>query len=141
MKRIGFLLCMIIISINSCKDNSTESPIDDTQKSKSELVKVRFDMQYGFAGKAVYINLNDEENYYSILSSGVSLSGPEASFSTHLPRGQNKISVFLGDPQNIYNNKRDTTVFYLGTDKKYILGLRFTDKIEVLVQDSSMVYY
>ncbi len=132
---------IVVLSIISCKDNSTDSPIDDIQNNKSELVKVRLDMHYGFAGKVVNINLNNEENYYSILSSAVSLAGPEASFSTHLLRGHNKLIVYLGDPGNIYNYVRDTTTFILGSKDKYFIGLRFMDKIEVSIQDSAFVYY
>lgn len=140
MKSIRFFLCLILFTTLSCEDNSTYSPIDDSQVDKTELVKVRLDMQSGFAGKIVSIYINDDQNYYSILSNLVSLAGPEASFSTYLPRGQNKLIVFLGDTHNIYNSFRDTTTFYLGSKEKYFIGLHITDKVEVTVQDSSYFY-
>lgn len=139
MKSICLFLCVIIFAILGCKDNSTDSPIHDSNNN-NELVKVRLDLHSGFAGKVVRINLNDDANYYSILSEAVSLAGPEAFFSTYLPRDQNRIIVFLNDPSNIHNYVRDTTTFSLGSKDKYFIGIRFTDKINLTIQDSSFFY-
>lgn len=141
MRSFSFFLCLIIFIIIGCKENSTDSLIDNSQINNCDLVKVRIDMIYGFFGKIVRLNINDNENFYAILSSAVSLAGPEASFSTHLVRGENKLIVSLGDPGNIHNFVRDTTTFFLGSKNKYFIGLRFTDNIEVTIQDSAFVYY
>lgn len=141
MRSLSFFICLLISVIVGCKENSTDSVINSSQSNNCDLVKVRIDMIYGFFGKIVRLNINNNENFYAILSSAVSLAGPEASFSTYLVRGENKLIVSLGDPGNIHNFVRDSTTFFLGSKDKYFIGLGFIDKIEVTIQDSAFVYY
>ena len=129
---IAFLFTLIILLLfNSCTDESTTNSLD-------ELIKARIDLQSGFAGNYVIIKGNDEIIFNAQLSESVPLAGPLATFTTYLPKGNNK--MFILWTLN-YPFLRDSIEFILEDTGNYFIGLQLLDdKIFFQIQDDEFHY-
>lgn len=138
MRFVTFSIIVIFLfSFNSCKENSVSPPVYDDEV---EIVKTQVDLQSGFAGKSVIIQFDNETVYQSNLSNLVSLAGPEAVFTTYLPRGVNKIIVFAQNPQSLNEYFVDSTFINIGNKGHYYLGLQINESLKCIIQDSSFLY-
>lgn|GEM_PF-3680526 len=138
MKYVIFIVLIAAILSAGCKDDAV-SPWDNINNG-AHLVNVQVDLQSGFAGKLVLIEINNNRVYYSILSELVSLAGPEASFSTYLPEGENNIFVFTQSTTNSQEKFSDSSRISIGHMEKYFVGLQISDSLKCIVQDSSFLY-
>jgi hypothetical protein len=136
LKVRNILLWIIpILFLLSCSENNSTEPED-------QLLKVQVDLQNGFAGHLVILEFNGEEFYRADLSESAPFSGPLASFSTFLPRGQNKLYVFWQlDGYQVGPFKEDSLTFKLGEENQYFIGLSTNDDfIEYVLQDDAFLY-
>ena len=111
------------------------------QKS-SRLSKVQIDLQQGFEGHLVVLEINDEVYYRAELSESAQLAGPLASFSTYLPCGQNILKAFWqADGYQVGPYKEDSLLIELGDAKKYFLGISVSeDSLYCVIQDIAFAY-
>ena len=125
-----------ILFLLSCTKNNSTEPED-------QLLKVQVDLQNGFAGHLVILEFNGEEFYRADLSESDPFSGPLASFSTFLPRGQNKLYVFWqSDGYQVGPFNEDSLTFMIGEEKQYFLGLSvYADSLYYVIQDEAYGYH
>ena len=129
---IVFLSTLVILFLfNSCTDESTTNPLD-------ELIKARIDLQFGFAGNNVIIEGKDEIIFHAQLSESVPLSGPLATFTTYLPKGNNKMFILWALN---YPFLRDSIEFILeDIDACFIAIQLMDDKIDFQIQNDEFLY-
>ncbi len=138
MKLITILIIITSIFIcESCKEETISNPVN---YNDIILVKAQVDLQSGFAGKVVTIRFNKESVYHSILSDIVSLAGPEATFITYIPKGENNLFVYTQNPNLPSEYFIDSAIVNIGDKEKYFLGLQIADSLKCIVQDSSFLY-
>ena len=136
IKMINILLWIIpFLFVLSCSEKNSTEP-------EEQLLKVHVDLQNGFDGHLVILEFNGEEFYRAELSESAPLSGPLASFSTFLPRGQNKLYAFWkSNGYQVGPFKEDSLTFMLGEENQYFLGISTNDDlIEYVLQDIAFLY-
>jgi len=131
------LIITLIFFCESCKEESISNPVNNNDII---LVKTQVDLQSGFAGKVVNIRFNKESVYNSILSDIVSFAGPEATFITYIPKGENNLFVYTQNPNLPSEYFLDSVIVNIGDKEKYFLGLQIADSLKCIVQDSSFLY-
>ena len=131
-KNILFLSTLLVfILINACTDESTTNPID-------ELIKSQIDLQSGFAGHSVIIECNSEIIFGAQLSEVVPLSGPLATFTTYLLKGNNKMYVLW---TLNYPFLRDSIDFILEETENCFISIQLSDdKLDFQIQDHEFIY-
>jgi len=128
-----FVILSVFLIMKGCKNDTLINPINDNQVNSKKLIKAKIDFQVGFAGRSVSIILNNESIYNSILSEEVSLSGPEASFITYLPKGENKLMVFAQNPSNHSEFIIDSSNVHIGDKNEYFIGLQINDSLRCTI--------
>jgi len=132
-----FLLAVLLLS---CQHNSMSPETQDgALKSGTQL---QIDLQQGFAGKYVRVELNDEVQFRAWFSNIVSLAGPEATFTSYTSEKKNRITVFwrCANP-NDCGNVQDSEEINLGNLEKYYIGIAVSgDSIILVVQDTPFLY-
>ena len=105
------------------------------------LVQTQIDLQSGFGGQMISIEVNGIESFQAILSKNEPHAGPLASFCTYLPRGKNRIVVHWRS-QNLQLPAHEDSIFIdLGEAEKYYVGLEASgDTLIVRVQDHFFGY-
>lgn len=131
-KNILFLSTLLFfILINACTDESTTSPLD-------ELIKSRIDLQSGFEGHYVIIECNSEIIFNAILSESVPLSGPLATFTTYLPKGNNEMYILW---TLNYPFLKDSIDFILEDTENCYIGIQLSnDTIYFQIQNNEFLY-
>lgn len=141
--KVKYFIIIIVITpilhFYGCKDNSIMNP-DNTYHSGSRLVNVQVDLMYGFSGKAVVIEANKKRLYFAVLSETQLISGPEATFVTFLPAGENNITVYTQDYNNPKEQFMDSARINFKEKEKYFIGLQIVDTLQYFVQDSTFCY-
>lgn len=126
------LAFVVLISI-SCNE--------DPVSSSEDLVTVEVHLQSGFEGHLVLMEFNGDEYFRAELSESVPFSGPLATFSTSLPRGQNHLHASWGVQLGSQVWNEDSVDIQFDNAEKYYLGVRaYADTLNVLVQDSTFLY-
>ena len=106
-----------------------------------DLVMVDIHLQSGFEGHLVLMEFNGDEYFRAELSESVPFAGPLATFSTHLPRGQNHLHASWGVQLGSQVWKEDSVDIQFDNAEKYFLGVRaYADTLSVVVQDSTFLY-
>jgi hypothetical protein len=116
--------------------------IDIPVFAEEDNVPVQVDLHTGFAGHMVLITLNGVRSFEAMLSEFVRLSGPMASFSTSVPRGETSIQVFWYDPvDGTLPSPSDTDEFTLEDAEQYYLYLNvYSDSLIMHLQDAPFLY-
>jgi len=137
MKRL--LLILILISAGCEKESG--NPVSQTEEPNAKLVAAQIDLQFGFAGKFVNIKFNGQEYFQAYLESIAPFAGPEAKFSTFLPRGKNIIYINGRYLENWDKTFEFCTNFELGDKTKYYIGaVMGKDSIQIQAQDRPFDY-
>ena len=111
---------------------------DDIVDSSSSFVNTQVDL-IGFSDSYVELSFNGAEYYRAHLSSFEPFAGPQASFTTQLPRGNNEVITNWIFNSNSHN---DITNITIGDSKHYYLSIVKTsgDSIIINVQDIPFYY-
>ena len=127
-----FLSCLLFFFLfNSCTDESSTNPV-------AELKTVRVDLQSGFAGFNVVIKSEGAIVYHSQLSESVPFAGPLGTFTTSLPKGNNKLVIFW-TLTNQYLN--ESIEFELEDNDTYFISIQLVEgKIDFKIQNSPFIY-
>jgi len=127
------VLIFVVLVLISCDD--------DPVSSSEDLVTVEVHLQSGFEGHLVLMEFNGDEYFRAELSESVPFSGPLATFSTSLPRGQNHLHASWGVQLGSQVWNEDSVDIQFDNAEKYYLGVRaYADTLNVLVQDNTFLY-
>ena len=114
---------------------------DDLADLKDDLVMVDIHLQSGFEGHLVLMEFNGDEYFRAELSESVPFAGPLATFSTHLPRGQNHLHASWGVQLGSQVWNEDSVDIQFDNAERYFLGVSaYADTLIVVVQDSTFLY-
>jgi len=134
MRSINFVFLSTLLFFflfNSCTDESSTNPA-------AELKTVRVDLQSGFAGFDIVIKSKDVTVYHAQLSESVPFAGPLGTFTTSLPKGNNKLVIFW-TLTNQYLN--ESIEFELEDNDTYFISIQLVEgKIDFKIQNSPFIY-
>lgn len=128
-KKLGIFLIITLILIGCSSNNDGNITGNDDSLKK---ITIAFIMGFDEEVKVIYKN---DLIFWAFISGVASFSGPQAEFTTYLPKGKNTLDItwrFSGDyrTQTIEFELRDAEEFYVGltfsheTDK---LSFRFQE--------------
>ena len=118
------------------------NPISQIDETNGKLVAAQIDLQFGFAGKFVNIKFNSQDYFQAYLEMVSPFAGPEAKFSTFLPRGKNMVNINGRYLENWDRTFEFSTDYELGYKTKYFIGaVMGKDSIHVEIQDRPFGYY
>ena len=136
-----FAIALVVFTYG-CTEDKIADPAKKIANSTDDLVLVQVDLQFGFSGKYIAAKFNDVLIFEEMLDESVSLAGPEASFSTHIPRGSNNLYIRGSDIEPLSQSSfSDNIDINLGNAEKYYLGVSLSsDTLIVVVQESIFLY-
>jgi len=112
----------VTLLLFSCQHNSMNPETLD--KSFQTGIQLQIDLQQGFAGKFVRVELNGEEQFRGTISDLVPFAGPEASFTSTTFQKRNLITVYWRCPNSSdCGNLQHTQEISLGNSEKYYVGM------------------
>ena len=134
MKQVNYAFLstlLFIILFYSCTDESSTNP-------KAELIKVGVDLQSGFAGYNVVIKNTNGIIYHAEFSDSVPFSSPLGTFTTSLPKGNNKLVIFWTITNQYLN---ESIEFELEDNDTYFISIQMIEgKIDFKIQNSPFIY-
>lgn len=134
LPRIVFLLSLLAVMSAGCTEEVT-APEENS-------VNVEVHLQQGFADQWVWIQINGQLIFNALLSAWEPFAGPQALFSTVLPRGRNGLEAGWRSLAWDTPALKDSTDFQLGSADRYYIGLRIADDtLQVVLQDSAFAYF
>jgi len=127
-----FTLMFVVLILISCED--------DPVSSSEDLVAVEVHLQSGFESEFVVIEIDGDDYFSAYLSGIVPLAGPQAKFSTYLPREQIHFIAVWGQ-MGTQDWTMDSVDIQFDNAEKYYLGINiYADSLIVLVQNSPFLY-
>ena len=137
MKMYVFIIFILSSYIISCSEDNPAASTD------GDMVEVQFDLQTGFANVSLSI-MEDDKYYFNAMFTGIELlAGPQASFTTFLPKGEHTFIIRRTQLDNFTSFKIDTCIFNIGKSDKYWIGIGVnsdSDSLFYIVQDSGFFY-
>ncbi len=122
-KKLSIFLIVTLIIIGCSSENGGNITGND-----DKLVKITIAFIVGFDDE-VQVIFNDELIFWAFISGVASFSGPEAEFTTFLPKGKNSLDIkwrYSGD------DRIETIEFELEDADEFFIGLTFSNKTDKL---------
>jgi len=124
-------LFLFSIFLNSCTDYSSTDKLN-------EMVNTHVDLHSGFQNNSVLLKYQEKILFNEKLSSTVPLSGPLATFTTYLSKGNN-IRYFSWGLDSLSNS--DSIEFTIDESEMHYIGISvYNDTLTFQIQKTEFIY-